>query len=281
MNLVMDFDGVFTDPTEEGELCQKYFRERIESLGVFTKAELESWFGELRARLASRALEFGWRSEGRISAFSFEDPFIRAIGFADFLDWAATNKDERALKLLDALKKDGVESFGALSEWAFHQLRVVKRSDPETISWVKKQHEAGHKITIVSNSSPEKIEEFLARAGLTPGKELTVRGNAQKFKLGTNSKKISIGEFNFDVDRPGYEAALIELQPDAVYGDVFSLDLALPIALKRAGKIPLKLGVFYRLRAYTPKTLTDDLLKPDHVPAELIAFDNWSRLKTI
>jgi FMN phosphatase YigB (HAD superfamily) len=278
MQIVMDFDGVFTDPTEEGELCKRFFRERIEQTGILSNDQIDTWFGELRARMASRSTEFGWRSQGRISAFSFEDPFIRAIGFADFLDHLAGEGDEKANQILKKIKTEGIESFGALSEWAFHQLRVVKRADRETLEWVKKQHGLGHQITVVSNSAPEKIEDFLKQNLMDPGIHVQVRGNAKKFELGAKPKTIEMGEYKFDVNRPGYEAALIELQPDLVIGDVFSLDLALPISLKREGKIPLRQGVVYRIRNYSPKPLVDLFTQKPTKPEDLRVIETWARL---
>jgi len=42
-----------------------------------------------------------------------------------------------------------------------------------------------------------------------------------------------VGEGRVELRRPRYEAILREEAPDAVVGDVFSLDLALPLALRR------------------------------------------------
>ena len=268
MRIVMDFDGVYTDPTEEGEACSKYFRDKILSLKLKSSAlnsleAVDSWLGELRARQAGKPFEFGWRSEGRVSAFTFEDPFIRNIGLADFLDSLADQGDERAKTVLAGLKKsDDIKTFGELSEWSFHQLEMKKRPDMQTRAWVMAALDKGHEVFIVSNSATAKIEEFLTQNNYPEGKRPKVRGGARKFGLGKNPQSIAINQIDgpkvhVDTDRPIYEEALLEIQPDAVIGDVFCLDLSLPIRLKREGKLDFKWGIFYRHRDYTPSQMVE------------------------
>lgn len=170
MRIVMDFDGVFTDPSEEGDACSRKFRDAILGLGLKelnlgSPDQVDSWFGELRARMASHPYEFGWRSEGRVSAFSFEDPFIRNIGIADFLDDQILKGDAKAKKILTALKaQNKIESFGALSEDSFHQLTMKKRPDPQAKRFVADAIEKGHEVFIVSNSASDKIGLFVNNA---------------------------------------------------------------------------------------------------------------------
>jgi hypothetical protein len=268
MRIVMDFDGVYTDPTEEGEACSKYFRDKILSLKLKSSEldsleAVDSWLGESRARQASKPFDFGWRSEGRVSAFTFEDPFIRNIGLADFLDSLATSGDARAKTVLAGLQKaENIKTFGELSEWSFHQLAIKKRPDLQTKAWVMSAIEKGHEVFIVSNSATQKIEEFLTQNNYPSDRRPHVRGGARKFGLGKNPKSISINQedtpkVQVDTDRPIYEEALLEIRPDAVIGDVFCLDLSLPIRLKREGKLDFKWGIFYRHRDYTPSQMVE------------------------
>ena len=90
-----------------------------------------------------------------------------------------------------------------------------------------------------------------------------IQGGARKFGLGKKPKPMLIakstddGEVQIDTDRPHYEEALLAIQPDLVIGDVFCLDLSLPIRLKREGKLKLGGGIYYRHRDYTPSKMVD------------------------
>ena len=237
MRIVMDFDGVYTDPSDEGEACSKHFRDKILSLqlkqvGLDTLEKVESWLGELRVRQAKEPYLYGWRSEGRVSAFTFEDPFIRNIGLADFLDHLVAQKNEKATAVLAGLsKQEKIKNFGELSTWAFHQLNIKKRPDLETKRWVEEAIRKGHEVVIVSNSASDKIEEFLSQNGYQQEFRPQVRGGAQKFGLGKKPRSFTLtdsesGAVQIDTDRPYYEEALLELKPDAVIGDVFCLSQA-------------------------------------------------------
>jgi hypothetical protein len=293
MRIVMDFDGVYTDPTEEGEACAKNFLEKIISFGLKevdldTVEKVDSWFGELRARQATNPFSYGWRSEGRVSAFTFEDPFIRNIGLADFLDHLAKEGDSKANAVLKKLKSEGkINSFGELSEWSFHQLTLKKRPDPMAKKWVQDAIQKGHEVFIVSNSATNKIEEFLEENDFSKSARPQVRGGARKFGLGKNPKPLLIakgvsgfknGELTADTDRPIYEEALMELRPDAVIGDVFSLDLTLPLRLKREGKLEFKWGIFYRYRDYTPSTMVDLIAGRSTLVPEVKLVRDWSEV---
>jgi phosphoglycolate phosphatase-like HAD superfamily hydrolase len=289
MRIVMDFDGIYTDPSDEGEACSKHFRDKILSLqlkqiGLETLEKVESWLGELRARQAKEPFQFGWRSEGRVSAFTFEDPFIRNIGLADFLDHLANTGDEKAKVVLAGLsKQEKIKTFGELSEWAFHQLNLKKRPDPGAKRWVENAIKAGHEVTIVSNSATDKIEEFLIQNQFAPEFRPKVRGGARKFGLGKDPRTIIINEttedgaIRIDTDRPEYEKALMEIQPDAVIGDVFCLDLTLPIRLKREGKLAFKWGIFYRHRDYTPSRMIDMVTGRGSKVPEVTVIREWDQ----
>jgi len=289
MRIVMDFDGVYTDPTDEGEACSKNFRNKIISLqlrdvGLNTEEKVDSWLGELRARQAAFPFRFGWRSAGKVSAFTFEDPFIRNIGLADYLDHLVQEGDSRSKAVLQGLKaSDKIKSFGELSEWSFHQLNLKKRADPLVKKWVVDVIGQGHEIFIVSNSATQKIEEFLGQAGFPEDRRPSVRGGAKKFGLGESPRLLQVGHYGgeaieVDTDRPLYEAALLEIQPDAVIGDVFCLDLALPIRLKREKQLAFKFGIFYRHRDYTPSPMLDLISGRGTLVPEVTVLRDWDQL---
>jgi len=289
MRIVMDFDGVFTDPSDEGDACSKYFRDSILDLGLKefdlgTEAQVDSWLGELRARQASQPYHFGWRSEGHVSAFTFEDPFIRNIGLADFLDHLVKQGDPRAKNILSRLKKDlNTESFGDLSTRSFHQLTLKKRPDPAAKAWVSAALDKKHELFIVSNSATDKIEAFLNQNDFPSDKRPKVLGGAMKFGLGEKANYIPLadgpnGKIQVDSSRPTYEKYLLDIKPDAVIGDVFSLDLSLPIRLKREGKLEFKWGLFYKQRDYTPSSMIELVSSRESKVKEVTLVRDWPRL---
>jgi hypothetical protein len=289
MRIVMDFDGVYTDPTEEGDACSRGFRNKIVSLGVDflglgSEEGVDSWLGELRARQAAQPFRFGWRSEGRVSAFTFEDPFLRNIGLADYLDHLAQEGDLKAKKVLSGLAaRERIGSFGELSEWSFHQLHLKKKADPQAKKWVIEAMGRGHEVFIVSNSATDKIEEFLDQAGFPEDRRPRVRGGARKFGLGKSPRLMKIGQWagqgvEVDTDRPLYERALLELKPDAVIGDVFCLDLALPVRLKREKELGFTGGIHYRHRDYTPSPMLDLLAGNSSQVPEVRVLRDWGQL---
>jgi hypothetical protein len=289
MRIVMDFDGVYTDPSAEGDACSLNFRNKIISLGfselgLDTEERVDSWLGELKVRQAAHPFDFGWRSEGRVSAFTFEDPFIRNIGLADFLDHLVKKGDARAKKVLSGLSaRERIKSFGELSEWSFHQLNMKKHPDPLAKRWVMEALNHGHEVHIVSNSATDKIQEFLDQAGFPEDQRPRVRGGARKFGLGKAPRPLEVGSWGgrkveVDTDRPLYEAALLEIQPDVVIGDVFCLDLALPVRLKREKKLSLNGGIHYRHRDYTPSPMLDLVSGRGSCVPEVRVLRDWDQL---
>jgi hypothetical protein len=138
-------------------------------------------------------------------------------------------------------------------------------------------------VFIVSNSATDKIQEFLDQAGFSKEKRPVVRGGARKFGLGRVPHLLVVGhvganEISVDTDRPQYEAALLEIKPDAVIGDVFCLDLALPIRLRREGKLSFSGGIHYRCRDYTPSKMLEFFGGKDSKVPEVSLLRDWDQL---
>jgi len=126
-------------------------------------------------------------------------------------------------------------------------------------------YQAGIELVIVSNSGTDRILELLAGAGLEaadhqadPTARFRVRGGARKYELGPHPELLPLADFDIDIARPAYRAILEEEEADGVIGDVFSLDLALPLHLTRTD--PARHGgcrLFLRVRDYTPQWALD------------------------
>jgi hypothetical protein len=70
---------------------------------------------------------------------------------------------------------------------------------------------------------------------------------------------VTVGGLRVDVARPDYERVLREERPDAVIGDVFSLDLALPLALKRREPEWRDVRLFWLVLPYTPERMRREI----------------------
>jgi len=118
---------------------------------------------------------------------------------------------------------------------------------------------------VVSNSPPEKLAAWFAHVGLrglphperAPG-VLRFRGGARKFELDPERRvPLAFGDVAIETARPAYQRILEEERPDAVVGDVFSLDLALPLRLKRERADWRHLRVLWQLQPYTPRAMRE------------------------
>ncbi len=79
------------------------------------------------------------------------------------------------------------------------------------------------------------------------------RGDARKFAFDPAGSEIAAyGALRIETRRPQYEAILREELPDAVVGDVFSLDLSLSLALKRREPAWRHVRLFWIVRDDTP-----------------------------
>jgi len=116
---------------------------------------------------------------------------------------------------------------------------------------------------VVSNSGTEKLKRWFDHAGLAnrihpeqAAGALRLRGSARKFVLAPGGPDaIDVGGVIVDGARPHYEAVLREERPDAVVGDVFSLDLALPLALKRREPAWRHVRLFWLAHGYAPERM--------------------------
>jgi hypothetical protein len=96
-------------------------------------------------------------------------------------------------------------------------------------------------VVFCTNFTPDAVARSWAPLGFTfagpratPG--LTLRGEARKQVLTADpARTVAFGERPVSVDRSFYRAALEAERPDVVVGDVFSLDLALPLTMAADG----------------------------------------------
>ena len=137
-----------------------------------------------------------------------------------------------------------------------------------------------------SNSPPEKLGDLFAKIGVTEGAGLRWVGGAKKWWIDDPSSMHLFGGRHVRIDRPHYRAILEEVRPDVVVGDVTSLDLALPAAMRSAGELRAGTRLVLRRTSGSPDWATSqpqlapheravdetvdsvaDVLHPDFLPA--------------
>lgn len=279
MKILLDFDGVLTEQTEEGQRAQEIFSDELASLTRLSDHDIQSLISEVEKELTQKPNLHGWKWEGKVSSFVNEDLFSRNAGIAACLDDWSQSEDHPRYKNLSEIRQllnnEGHQSFQDLARWAFQKMvRETQEGrhtplDPKTPQFLRKLIEAGHEIVIVSNSATDRIRALLAKENIqtqdhdyNPHGKVRVRGGARKYALGETSRTLDFEAYHIEIDRPSYEMILREEEADVIIGDVFSLDLALPYHLAQSE--PEKFGkmkLFLRTRHYTPEWSIDLVLQ--------------------
>jgi hypothetical protein len=276
MKLLSDFDGVWTDPSAEaaaqGELLD---RTLVGWAPETARVATADWLARARAACAADPRRYGWAPGGRaMSAFGDEDPFAPHSAILHYLHQHAA--DPVAAALLESIRAHGHADLDAFGGWAHAggvQTVVAKRGPgilPAAAEAGRRLLAAGIDVVVVSNSGADKLARWFEHAGVPfhlgdggtrakrgsgPG-ALALRGGARKFVLDpARSDRLELDGVTIEVARPSYESALREERPDAVVGDVFSLDLALPLALRRREPAFAGLRLFWLVHPYTPAWL--------------------------
>lgn len=271
MKLVSDFDGVWTFPAAEAEAQGEILDRELEAtLPDAARPKAGEWIRAARAAVAAAPWEWGWAPDGRLSAFGDEDPFSAHSALIHYVRGAAGDPIAAAMREGVAASGRTLDQLGAESH-AAGVARVVSARGPAMVAEAgeagRSMLAAGIEVVVVSNSPGEKLSAWFAHVGIpgvshperVPG-ALRFRGGARKFELDpSSSHPLQIGGHRIETARPAYERILREERPDAVVGDVFSLDLALPLRLKREEPGWSALRVLWLIQRYTPRWLRDEV----------------------
>lgn len=283
MKFIFDFDGVLTDQTEEAKRYHEIF---CQELGDDTLVQQATSIIEKSPHL------HGWKVHGRVSAYANEDLLVANVGLAMCMDELADNNEEKFATLRNRLQNQGIPSFYELSQKAFSQMIAETRAgkidplDPKTKSIFTKILNDGHTLTVVSNSSTDRILNLLKNKNLDiadheqdPKAPLRVRGGAKKFKLTETKQGFFVGNYWVDTARPNFERIIREEKPDVMIGDVFSLDLALPYYLaKTEPQNFASLNLVLREQHYTPRWTKDFFAKSKEKNINLLSINSLDQI---
>jgi FMN phosphatase YigB (HAD superfamily) len=264
MHLVSDFDGVWTDPRAEADAIRDLMIERLAEAANLSYENVAIVFAEIQKNFNENPFEYGWEFEGSITAFPDEDMYGRNHAIAMCL-WDARPAFPESMILREAIVKiaTNAEKF---ADMCFRDGRSRFREKnksflvPQAAQVISELRQRGFKMTIVSNSKVTHILDLFDAAEVSlDGFE--VIGGARKFHLGlapSVPESWQWQEAKISLQRPHYLDLLERLKPDAVIGDVFSLDLSLPLYLRssRSDWKHLRAGLIKQ--PYTPNWVVNE-----------------------
>lgn len=286
VKLISDFDGVWTNQEAEAVYVWNYMVKSIASLIGDTPESVNNILLECKKEMDRTPYEYGWFYDGSVAAYYQEDPFGDNNAIFDFINRAASTKSYSNFKQKLAAIKLAIEKklnmkCAAYSNDCFtrstSQFKLEGKLKPvETAGEIVKELNAmGVEIVVVSNSKTEKIEHLFRKAGQSVTNDRSIKrgrlhaiGDAKKFVINDKftelpqSTKIT-GRFNVSLRRENYFNILLKEKPDYVIGDVFSLDLALPLYLRLNDERFSGLKVVQKVHNHTPNWVKDYLSKDE------------------
>lgn len=229
--VVLDFDGTFTDVEKEGAgFSAAYLRE----LSALVGKDVSAPWRAAESLLADP--ERGWEVGGHVVAPANCDPYIRStcLAFEVCTQLGLMKTIELRTEVLSAI-------------YAYCYKDTATAFRPEAPEVLARIRATGAHVWVVTNSEPKSVEEKLGRLGFAG---LPVIGSAKKYVVKdtgvTDARFLALNDIVIEglkrplkVRRPFYFNVLDGLwrqtgtgpQNTFVCGDIFELDLALPLSL--------------------------------------------------
>lgn len=258
VRIVSDFDGVFTNQEGEAAAVGEYQLELIG--GALRDMDLARTVIEVaRQKVVGDALHHGWWWSDLITCYADEDPYVFHNAVVACLYQSGPSQ------VVAQLKAGGFPDYNSLAQRCFVEGTERYRSAhsshlvSDAVSTLKAFAAAGTEVVVVSNSSGDRIQRIFddfgtqAFEGISP----RVRGDARKFLVTglpeSLPETMMLGGRRVYLRRGQYHQILDQEQPALVIGDVLSLDLAMPIALRHHVPEFRDLKLFLKRAAHTPE----------------------------
>jgi hypothetical protein len=263
VKILSDFDGVWTDADLEAAALHQQLAQSCAALLSIDLPTVNADLAAFRRDVQAEPHAFGWAPDGRISAYADEDPLCEIAGLCALVAVATHGQARRYRDAIEA----SWPSVQAFAEHGFLTAMARFRAEhpPSIAADARAQLHAvtdvGAEVVVVSNSEPAKLCAWFGAAGIDagegPGHELRIRGSAGKQVLGSDLA-IHVAGRRVHVDRPRYRQAIEEERPTLVIGDIFSLDLALPHAMREHGHPAAPRTLALRRHRHTPTWILRD-----------------------
>lgn len=240
----MDFDGVWTDVSGQANAVDQAREKTLAEISGWSQGDILACLNDVRQSINANPLEHGWRNGDRLTAYADEDPFLMNNALITGIGALAARGDARCHELLTGLEARGHHDLVELGSQIFlnasraylskagHDLREGAVEALRSLLGLAD-------VVFCTNFEATAVASTWAAHGFSfgtsPGqRDLGLRGNARKQSLTADPPRHEdFGGRPVALDRGYYFDALQEERPDVVVGDVFSLDLALPVWLRR------------------------------------------------
>jgi hypothetical protein len=279
IKLVSDFDGIWTDQDKEAVYVKDFIISRLSEILETSKENAEKIFRSVKEEMNKEPHQHGWKNNNNIACYYQEDPFGDNNAIFEFIDRKfgelkfGNDMQEFRRKILDT----GFETLEKFSNDCFFA-STGKFKEEGMLSYAEKAKETADKlfdmgvdIIVASNSKTTKIEYLFDKMGIKPGREVSngrgifrARGNSMKFVLENDFTRLpeyfEINKnYKVPLRRQYYFCVLLDEMPDYVIGDVFSLDIALPLWLRMNDERFSNLKVIQKVQPHTPEWVQEFL----------------------
>lgn len=241
--ILVDFDGVWTELHGQARAVDEARLRLLQEGSGWSPPRVQQCLDEVANTVRAHPEQHGWRVNGQLAAFADEDPFLMHSALVMGLDHAARAGSTACSQLLRALAARGHANLEALGQEAFHQgCRQYLGAHghqlrPGAVDALRELLSFAN-VVFCTNFAADAVERTWTQHGFpTQGScktnGLTIRGSARKQALQEPlARTAEFGGRAVCVERPCYQAVLLEERPHVVVGDVFSMDLALPLVLR-------------------------------------------------
>ena len=243
--IIFDFDGTLTDAEAEGAPFRDGYLQDISTLVGAPQADLEAEAQHFEAEVAAAPERYGWLFGGAIVAPATVDPYLRMMPVARALL-------DRHQRLMDPADRERVLD-GLLYKYNYQKTKTVFRDGAAAL--LKACLASPRTMTaVVTNSHTDAVQKKLAlldqESASLPGPRIAtlierVFGRAQKYVLDDDFTALPRSTQLPGLERPvflrrrRYYEVLEARRAEAgvaweqvwVIGDIFELDLSLPLEL--------------------------------------------------
>ena len=272
-----DFDGVWTNPWRELQAVHKTVRGELARMVGHTMEEIEPTYQGFRSAVLARPEHHGWHLDNRFSSYVDEDYFAVPTAIGQHIDQAAC---EVSSKFRDLVLKE----YGTVLEFLDHcyhstcdrfRLEVdhdLTEGAERVLHWLL---ENDVNVVFATNAPGGKVVDWFSHHGFgvadgrdtEPGSsQLRVYGRSGKQFLGEGHETLEFAGRTVHTNRPQYREILERESPNLVVGDVLSLDLSQPLAMRVEGHPAAPQGVGIMDLPHTPQWVKDSVsAEPGHV----------------
>lgn len=292
IKLVSDFDGIWTNQESEAEYVWKYILNKLSGLTGLSENDISEFLSAVKEEMLKAPYKYGWMNGGNTACFFGEDPFGDNNAIFDFIGRKYTSDGEDDLtlqikKIGKSILESGYDNFDKFANDCFFESTGKFKEEgklnpcPEAKEVLEKLFKMNVDVVVASNSKTQKIEHLFSKMGYKMTNEesqergaLHARGNSMKFVIHNDYTSLpeflNINEhYKVPLRRKSYHEVLKDEKPDYVIGDVFSLDVALPLYLRMNETEFSNLKVIQKIQSHTPDWVKEFLSKKEF---EGIAF---------